>query len=716
MTLSAVAQMRHDAVLDSGWWEDVVVRLDDANFTEDKHPRGPDGKFIKGSGTKVSTKSFMAYMKNAGKTVTKSALIKHLLSGGHHQDDVIEAVKDEFPQDSAAVDKAYVKYYHNQLAKVTPAFPPLKPGSSGEKYHGEAEPTTPEEPKPFAFPVSKPKSPPAAASEPFGAGAEKLPPANLESKQVKAIQIFYIGMTNEYGAVGKVACGLSMAAANGAQKKFDDLLAAYTPFPETGDKRAMKLNELVADLKASLAGKSASMPATAPEPSKTSGLVDPNSKRAKALSKFHVDVTKTGLGPVGAAAYDFSAAAANKNAEKLQNLADNYQPISEDIPHAAELNKLVADLKATGAPAPPPKPIPVAAQPMHKLSSDSKKFLSDQVEKYLDESKVAGTKEKYHAVIAALDTKGSVEDQQNAVGKLETFPNPSGMLQQNLNKFIEKAQLDYGVQKLQSSVPVAGPKPTPAQQQNAQDGVYHALVKAPPKKMHLVTYHYDASGNEVGAVLKADTSKIPGDHYSKVTAAYGLDPNPVSEAVGKAMQAYGYHMSEARSDAANSAIWSYQGSGYTAINQALLNPEASHSPTIKKKIRQVANSIASEYLPADTPLIRGIKCSLKDLAGFDTAAESIGRVFAHKNFCSASRSERQAKWFAGDRHRVLLHFTAPAGCNALVMASGQTGGEAEVVLPANCMFRIDKIEKSTDSSGYDVHKVHCTYLGVKENG
>ena len=625
MTLSAVAQMRHDAVLDSGWWEGVVVRLDDANFTEDKHPRGPDGKFIKGSGTKVSTKSFMAYMKKEGKTVTKSALIKHLLSGGHHQDDVIEAVKDEFPSDSAAVDKAYVKYYHNQLSKVIPAFPPLKPGSSGEKYHGEEEPASSEESKPFEFPVSKPKSPPAAASEPFGAGAEKLPPANLESKQVKAIKELYIGMTNEYGAVGKVACGLSLTAATGAQKKFDDLLAAYIPFPETGDKQAMKLNELVADLKASLAGKSATT-------------------------------------------------------------------------------------------ASPPKPIPVAAQPMHKLSSDSKKFLSDQVEKYLDKSQVAGTKEKYHAVIAALDTKGSVEDQQNAVGKLETFPNPSGMLQQNLNKFIEKAQLDYGVQKLQSSVPASGVKPTPAQQQKAQDGVYHALVKAPPKKMHLVTYHYDASGNEVGAVLKADTSKIPGDHYSKVTAAYGLDPNPVSKAVGEAMQAYGYHMGEARSDAANLAIWSYQGSGYAAINQALLNPEASHSPTIKKKIRQVANSIASEYLPADTPLIRGIKCSLKDLAGFDTEAESIGRVFEHKNFCSASRSERQAKWFAGDRHRVLLHFTAPAGCNALVMASGQTGGEAEVVLPTNCMFRIDKIEKSTDSSGYDVHKVHCTYLGVKENG
>ena len=507
MTLSAIAQMRHDAVLDSGWWEDAVVRLDDANFTEDKHPRGPDGKFIKGSGTKLSTKSFMQAMKKAGKTATKSALIKHLLSGGHHQDDVIEAVKDEFPSDSAAVDKAYVKYYHNQLSKVTPALPPLKPGSSGEKYHGEAEPTTLEE----------------------------------------------------------------------------------------------------------------------------------------------------------------------------------------------------------------PKPTPVEAQPMQKLSSDSKKFLSDEVEKYI-KSQVPGAKEKYHAVIAALNTKGSVEDQQNAVGKLETFPNPVGALQKSLNKFIEKAQLDYGVQKLQSSVPTASIEHTPAQQKKCQDGVYHALIKAPPKKMHMVTYHQDASGNEVGAVLKADTSKIPGDHYSKVTAAYGLDPNPTSLSVSSAMAAYGQHMSTTRPDEVNSAIISYQGTGYNAINKALLNPEASHSPTVKKQIQHVANSIASEYLPADTPLVRGLKCTLKDLAGFDTVAESVGRVFEHKNFCSASREKYVAEKFAGSRNRVMLHFTAPAGCNALVMAHGQMGGESETVLPKNCMFRIDKIEKSTDSSGYDVHKVHCTYLGVKENG
>ena len=295
-------------------------------------------------------------------------------------------------------------------------------------------------------------------------------------------------------------------------------------------------------------------------------------------------------------------------------------------------------------------------------------------------------------------------DKEKAVLSLDDISG-AGMSVSTVNSAIKKMKAD-----MQASMGAAPPTYTP--NTNAQKTSFAKLSKAPPKKKNNIEHYENSQGVEVECVLKTDTKNIPGDFYAKVSSSYGgvVDHSTAdSIAVNHAME--DYHNSIYSSMPVNQAdaLSSYQGSGYEAINDVLrgLMPE---TPQIKKKINAISSAIESNYIPADTPVYRGLKATLKDLTGFDDPKEAVGRVFQHKNFASCSRSskvsEKFAQGYAGKSS--LLKFVIPAGTNGVVM-SGQETYEKEILLNRNSTFRIDHVDLS---SGNPV--ISVTYMGISK--
>ena len=357
-----------------------------------------------------------------------------------------------------------------------------------------------------------------------------------------------------------------------------------------------------------------------------------------------------------------------------------------------------------------PKPTPAA--PAHKLSeADKTEFqtFKSHWDKILPQNKPP-----VEAMQKALEdafAKPTAEEQAEAVKAIKAIDNPQGMGQQSANQFLDKVKQKYGVAEKGEQHPHVGVAsstlPTGASQK-LQDAIYHKAKDAPPKYVETVHKLQDAKGNKVKAKFVADTENIPDDFYAKVTAAYGNEHNGMTQAVDNAMLKYADKVQDRLTGAQKSALSSYQGSGYHAINDALRD-KATPTASTQKIINDIKAAINSNYVPADTPVYRGLNASLKSLTGFDDPQQAVGRTFEHKNFASVSRSQQTA---AGFGTQTMLHFTVPAGTPGIVMP--KQNWEREIVLNARSMFKVDKVEQKV-INGHTRHIVHCTYLGTRED-
>jgi len=366
------------------------------------------------------------------------------------------------------------------------------------------------------------------------------------------------------------------------------------------------------------------------------------------------------------------------------------------------------------APAAPATPKSTPAQPQHALSEGEKTEYAALKQNW--QQVLEANKPPIDSLTSALDAamlKPTVEEQKTAVAAISEILNPKGMGQTSANTFLNKVKSAYGVAAGQSVSQATSSLPTGASKLK-QDAVYEKALKAPKKYTETIHHLEDASGVEVKARLVANTKNIPGDWYAKVTSAYGNSKNAMTQAVDKAMSDYANIAKGVRTGAENSSLAAYRDGQYDDINLALLG-KYKMTPSAQAHINNINSAISKNYVPADTPVWRGLKCSLKELTGFDDPQEAVGRCFEHKNFASVSRSQQTAKNFG---EKVMLNFTVPAGTNAAVMggqATGDTGHfEREMVLSARSMFQVDKVEQKV-VNGVTKHIVHCTYLGVRES-
>lgn len=401
------------------------------------------------------------------------------------------------------------------------------------------------------------------------------------------------------------------------------------------------------------------------------------------------------------------------NANKLGSLAHYTDPAkaySSVTPEtAAYAKQLIAHLGGEVVPTPPPPaPKTTPATPGHKLSTaTSMEYATNSQHwgKALEANKPA-----IEAADTALQTAlghDTLEAQTAAVDALTPIANPTGMAQKSFNDHLAKVKQDYGL-GVAKPVPTASlPKGPPPP---VQDTIFHAAKKAPHSHTDNVTYLEDHSGKEVKSRLKANTKNIPGDHYAKVTAAYGNSTDAMLGSVDSAMQSYHNTIKNNYTGAQLQALKEYQNSDYTDTNNHLLGKNKG-SPAIKERIKQISEAIATSYVPADTPVWRGLKADFQELTGFSDPQEAVGRSFEHKNFASCSRAIGTSKIF-GDR--TMLRFTVPAGTNGWVMG-GQKDGEREIVLGTRSMFKVDRVEQIANSYGGVKHVIHCTYLGVRED-
>lgn len=408
---------------------------------------------------------------------------------------------------------------------------------------------------------------------------------------------------------------------------------------------------------------------------------------------------------------DIYAIATNPNLssqEKMKQLVDKHDNFS--LPHNKEYAaKLIQALGGQAPAAPLPKPPPKPLAQTAELQTE----LSDLKEKW--KGVLASNKAPVDAIAEQLDKALALptgDDQAQALSKITPIPSPVGMGQQSANTFLAKAQQAAGINPTTPGHPSNAPLSSSLPKgpgKKLQSEIFHALEDSPSVFIEQVAKFEGAQG-KIKARNVIDTDLIPKDQYAKITAAYGANRDDgMTQAVDKAMADYSAHSFGSLDQETKDAVASYQGHGYQAINGALLAGTEGSGQT-KTKIQKIKKAIENSVVPADTPAFRGMRCSLKDLSGFDDPAKSVGRAFVHKNFASISRSQQKARDFGED---VMLKMTIPAGTRGLVM--GKQNWEREIMLQANSVFRIDKVEQKVTPSGKAQHFVHVTYMGTKED-
>lgn len=378
-------------------------------------------------------------------------------------------------------------------------------------------------------------------------------------------------------------------------------------------------------------------------------------------------------------------------------------------------------LAAYGKPVPGSvAPATPAAKPVPKtLQEKSKHYLPPSAHQDLEmmfphmgklteenKPKVEGKlKELFNAL---AENEGDPAGTKEALAKIQPIDG-MGLSIAAVNSAIEKTQAAHAGPATSS-----GSSYTPSTP--AQKKAFDKLKKVPHFRQDHVNYFEDHEGNELKAVLNADTKKIPGDHYALVSSAYaGNKGEGNTSAVASAMHAYGIAAEKSLTNDESLASMAYKGSTYSAMNKYMLGQIKTPDPYIKKYVDDMRSAVNKSVIPADTPAFRGMRCSLKDLSGFEDAESSVGRCFEHKNFASISRNRDCSEGFAGkggSHKKILMKMTVPAGANGLVLGSQNVGSEAEIVLPDKCTFRIDKVEPWDNGKG---HFIHVTYLGVRED-
>jgi hypothetical protein len=314
------------------------------------------------------------------------------------------------------------------------------------------------------------------------------------------------------------------------------------------------------------------------------------------------------------------------------------------------------------------------------------------------------------AKLAELASVLESGDPKSGLAAMQHISASSGMSVNAVNSAIEEAQYHYGNKvKPQAYAPST----------KAQKAVYSKLAAAPHYKQEHINYFEDHQGKEIKTSLKTDTKKIPADHYAKVSSAYGSNRhNGDTPQVHAAMDAYKNATQHIYTPDEAAALQQYKGHLYWITNKVLLGEE--NSPEVKQRgygpsdiaaakvrIEHCKTGIDKSVVPADTPSFRGLGVPLQAVTGFGIEEDAIGRCFTHANIASTSRDIGVSKCFGST---TMLKFTIPAGAKGMVL--GSQGVEKETILPANCAFRIDKIEKGAMGCG---HLVHCTYLGEQEN-
>jgi hypothetical protein len=383
---------------------------------------------------------------------------------------------------------------------------------------------------------------------------------------------------------------------------------------------------------------------------------------------------------------------------------------AENKAYAAALLQSVESQAEGAAAAPPPPPPP---KPPIAATAALQTELADLKGKWKGILPV--NKAPVDVIEQALDKAlgmGTAPEQAQALSQITPIPNPTGMGQQSANAFLAKAQKEAGITPTTPGHPSNAPATSSLPKgpgKKLQAEIFHALEDSPAVYIEQVAKFEGAAG-KIKARNVIDTDRIPKDEYAKVTSAYGAERgNGMTQAVDKAMREYSHHSFDKLDDDTKAAVAAYQGNSYGAINGALLAGSEGSGAT-KQKIQRIRKAIENSVIPADTPAFRGMRCSLKDLSGFDDPAKSVGRAFVHKNFASISRSEAKARDFGED---VMLKMTIPAGTRGLVM--GKQDWEREIMLQANSVFRIEKVEQKVSSSGKAQHLVHVIYMGTKED-
>jgi hypothetical protein len=421
------------------------------------------------------------------------------------------------------------------------------------------------------------------------------------------------------------------------------------------------------------------------------GLGDDKKGLVKAVYKKLVNVDKLNLPPL---------------------LKESSPEVSEEEPKKQE-EEAKAEEPAAPEPAPEPTPAPEPAPttPMEKAGK-----LPDQVKQQLQ-----GVIDNYSKLFS--ENKIQVDSKIDEIYDALQEPDPEKLYKKSeavnllsnpgysqsieaTNKAIEEFQ-KYAADKAGKTNYVPN---TQKQQQ-----VYADLKKIPHEERKSFSFLQNSKGEKIAALLDLNTESIPQDFYAKVSSAYGgLATNVNSQSVNSAMQDYNYHMKGMANQKEAIAMNYYKGAGHGEMNRLLLDPNGpeSNHQYIKDHVENFNSIMNRAYVPAETPVFRGIPITFEKLTGFKDPSDAIGRSFEHKNFASCSRSDDTSKFFGNPETQtaVMLKFTIPAGVKGLVLGDQGPSGEKEIVLPPRGVFKIKKV--TLVGKG---HVVEVEYLGTAQD-
>jgi hypothetical protein len=389
--------------------------------------------------------------------------------------------------------------------------------------------------------------------------------------------------------------------------------------------------------------------------------------------------------------------------ELIDVLAKGSSTLTEEKPAAAAEPSPEAKAEPT-APVNPNSPVGII-QFLAKNYKDVPKSVAAELKALEDNwDKILPDNQKSLAMGLANLRSAVVSSNKKALLGILKPLSGGGMAKDSYNKILQATKDLHGVSNTSPSSPTSGYTPTT----DAEKKVYEAAKSVAHYRIESTAFLEDSSGKEVKSVQHIDTKKIPENFYASVSSAYGSSPgNGNTHAVDGAMEDYRKHIWGKLTPEQQSAMSNYKGSGYALINEVMLGKSAPNKYTLDK-IARISEAIDSSVVPADTPVFRGLRSTLKSLSGFDDPEHSVGRCFEHKNFASVSRSEKIARGFG---ERTLLKLTLPAGSKGFAL--GGQDVEREIVLPARSIFRIDKVEKVENMS--DRHIVHVTYMGERKD-
>lgn len=757
----------------------AVMRRADKTWDESKHPRGPDGKFIEGEGAAAaSAAEYLSQQQKAGKKPTPNGMMQHLLmNGGITKNEIWDTTKANF--EMAPHLNNYVSAVLATLKKKgidVPEPPKAKKGGDKPTVEKKEDKPAAEDKPQQTLKEEAVESWKKSIAEAKDAADIQDTAAGIDYAQGKG---YITGEQAEMLKKELQAKGAELkAAASGnagevaAWEKMIDVTTEPSDFPELmqdlqfalgkktltqGEFEALKgkMNAKAQELWAKKSPAAAMKEALAalPKPANTqeddiawmanTTTYSPEEKlkyieemkiapSSKPYKEAAIAAVKLGLGQAAAPAasapapgavlpkaktssvaqgdmYAIAADPSITTENKIAQLTAKHDNLTlpENKAYAAKLIEALGGQAPSAAPPPPPpKPIAQTQALQGELAGLKEKW----------KGVLAQNKPPVDAIAQQLDSAlglPSADAQAQALAKITPIPNPIGMGQKSANDFLAKAQQAAGITPTTpghpSNAPLSSSLPKgPGKKLQAE--IFHALEDSPAVYIESAAKFEGANG-KIKARNIIDTDKIPKDEYAKVTAAYGADrDNGMTQAVDTAMREYSKHSFDKLDAATQAAVASYQGTGYGSINGALLAGGEGAGKT-KEEIQMIKKAIENSAVPADTPAFRGMRCSLKDLSGFDDPAKSVGRAFVHKNFASISRSEAKARDFGEE---VMLKMTIPAGTRGLVM--GKQDWEREIMLQANSVFRIDKVEQKVTGSGKAQHFVHVTYMGTKEDG